>query len=135
MDVNKGQVNLFESVSRDFVPQCSPQAGGRGEACRRRTQIKTSVTGRPSVSTVLLLLRSSGFDVGRVVPTCPAALCQEITTPSLRSPTGCWEKHFLFDVLKKDLQRKLAFHLLASLSSVIHPRSDFHPPTSYNAAL
>lgn len=46
-----------------------------------------------------------GFDVGRAVPTCPVPLCQEITAPSLRSPTGCWEKRCPFDVLKTDLQR------------------------------
>lgn len=49
-----------------------------------------------------------GFDVSRAVPTCPAPLCQEITAPSLRSPTGCWEKRCPFDVLKKDLQCSLS---------------------------
>lgn len=55
--------------------------------------------------------RSGVFDVDRVVPTCPAPLCQEITTPSPRSPTDCWERRSAFDVLKKDLQCNLAFHL------------------------
>lgn len=54
---------------------------------------------------------SGVFDVDRVVPTCPAPLCQEITTPSPRSPADCWEKRSLFDVLKRDLQCNLAFHL------------------------
>lgn len=58
-----------------------------------------------------LSLGRPGFDVSRAVPTRPGSLCQEITAPSLRSPTGCWEKRCAFDVLKKDL--------LCSLSSLL----------------
>ena len=65
--------------------------------------------------------RSAVFEVGRVVPTCPAPHCQEITTPSPWSPADCWEKRSLFDVLKRDLRCNWAFHLIASLFSLIHP--------------
>lgn len=38
---------------------------------------------------------SGFFDVGQAVPTCPALHCQEITTPSPRSPADCKEKPFV----------------------------------------
>lgn len=55
---------------------------------------KRDVTGTDRVSLLSVFFSRSGvFDVGRVVPTCPAPLCQEITTASPRSPADCWEKH------------------------------------------
>ncbi len=97
--------------------------GYRKRQKKKKKKREMSQTETERVCVQSAFSRSGVFDVGRVVPTCPAPLCQEITAPSPRSPADCWEKRSLFDVLKRDLQCNLAFHLFPFLLSVIHPDS------------
>lgn len=62
---------------------------GYGERQKKKSGMSETQTKRVRVQSAY---SRSVFDVSRVVPTCPAPLCQEITTLSPRCPTDCWEK-------------------------------------------